>query len=340
MMAKESLTKAMAIAKAPDEAKKELKGFAAVVVFMADKGIFVFTAILIAASMTFVDGFASLQNLTDLFHRAAPIGIVALGMTFVVITGNYLDLSVVAQAAAAGVILIAVSNATNLAIAFAVAFGVAILFGLVNGIAVGYFKANAVIVTLATTYIGLGLLRLLSGGSQVFGPSDGPIATFGTSKLGPFPFSAVVLVVVTLVLTFVLSKTNFGFMVRSFGVNERATRLAGTNTGFIVVGAFLVTSMAAMVGGFVLAAFSNTAVSNMATGFDFQALAAIIVGGTSVFGGKGSIPRTLLGVVFVSILSNVLVLAQISYGWQQVAIGSLIVFAVTVDALGRRAGQK
>jgi ribose transport system permease protein len=146
--------------------------------------------------------------------------------------------------------------------------------------------------------------------------------------------------VVTLILTFVLSKTNFGFMVRSFGVNERSTRLAGTNTGVIVIGAFLVTSMAAMIGGFVLAAFSNTAVSNMATGYDFQALAAIIVGGTSVFGGKGSVPRTLLGVVFVSILSNVLVLSQISYGWQQIAIGSLIVFAVTVDALGRRVGKK
>jgi len=337
-MAKETLTEAIAVAKAPeDTVAKKSSSFVA---WIADKGIFVFTAILILASMTFVDGFASLQNVTDLFHRAAPIGIVALGMTFVVITGNYLDLSVVAQAAAAGVILIAVSNAYNLITAFIVAFIVAIIFGLVNGIAVGYFKANAVIVTLSTTYIGLGLLRLLSGGSQVFGPFDGPIATFGTSKLGPFPYSAVVLVVVTLILTFVLSKTNFGFMVRSFGVNERSTSLAGTNTGVIVIGAFLVTSMAAMIGGFVLAAFSNTAVSNMATGYDFQALAAIIVGGTSVFGGKGSVPRTLLGVVFVSILSNVLVLSQISYGWQQIAIGSLIVFAVTVDALGRRVGKK
>lgn len=337
-MAKETLTEAIAVAKAPE--KTQTKKASSFVAWIADKGIFVFTAILILASMTFVDGFASLQNVTDLFHRAAPIGIVALGMTFVVITGNYLDLSVVAQAAAAGVILIAVSNAYNLVVAFIVAFIVAIIFGLVNGIAVGYFKANAVIVTLSTTYIGLGLLRLLSGGSQVFGPFDGPIATFGTSKLGPFPYSAVVLVVVTLILTFVLSKTNFGFMVRSFGVNERSTRLAGTNTGVIVIGAFLVTSMAAMIGGFVLAAFSNTAVSNMATGYDFQALAAIIVGGTSVFGGKGSVPRTLLGVVFVSILSNVLVLSQISYGWQQIAIGSLIVFAVTVDALGRRVGKK
>ena len=338
-MAKETFTEAMTVAKDPQDSKVT-KPKTSFIGFIADKGIFVFTGILVLTAVLFVDGFASLQNVTDVFHRAAPIGIVALGMTFVVITGNYLDLSVVAQAAAAGVILIAVSNAYNLIIAFAVAFVVAIIFALVNGIAVGYFKANAVIVTLATTYIGLGLLRLLSGGSQVFGPPDGPIATFGTSKLGPFPYSAVVLIAVTLILTFVLTRTNFGFMIRSFGVNSSSTRLAGTNTGLIVIGAFMVTSMAAMFAGFVLAAFSNTAVSNMATGFDFQALAAIIVGGTSVFGGKGSVPRTLLGVVFVSILSNVLVLVQVSYGFQQVAIGSLIVLAVTVDALGRRVSKK
>lgn len=339
-MSNDPLTRINALANSPvvePESKSSKTNF---VGWIADKGIFIFTIVLILAAVTFVDGFASLQNVTDVFHRAAPIGIVALGMTFVVITGNYLDLSVVAQAAAAGVILIAVSNDYGLPMAILIAIVVAILFGLVNGIAVGYFKANAVIVTLSTTYIGLGLLRLLSGGSQVFGPFDGPIATFGAGKLGPFPYSSIVLVVMTIILTFLLSKTSFGFLVRSFGVNERATRLSGSNTGLIVIGAFMVTSFSAMIGGFVLAAFSNTAVSNMATGYDFNALAAIIVGGTSVFGGKGSVPRTLLGVVFVSILSNVLVLSQISYGLQQVAIGTLIVLAVTVDALGRRVGKK
>jgi len=95
-----------------------------------------------------------------------------------------------------------------------------------------------------------------------------------------------------------------------------------------------------MIAGWVLAAFSNTAVSSMATGYDFQALAAIIVGGTSVFGGKGSVPRTLLGVVFVSVLTNILVLSNISFGYQQVALGVLIVIAVTVDALSRKAVKR
>jgi ribose transport system permease protein len=301
--------------------------------------VFVFTALLIIAALLFVDGFASLYNVTDVFHRAAPVGIVAVGMTFVVISGNYLDLSVVAQVATAGVILIAVSNTHGIFIAIVAALMAAILFALVNGIAVGVFKANAVIVTLATTFIGLGVLRYFSGGSIFFGPPDGIIKAFGVGKVGPIPYSAIVLLVMTILLSILLNRTNFGFLIRSFGVNESATRLGGSNTALIVIGAFLVTAVAAMVAGFVLAAFSNTAVSNDGVGYDFRALAAIIVGGTSVFGGRGSVFRTLLGVIFVSVLTNILVLSGISFGYQQIALGALIVFAVSLDAIGRKVAR-
>ena len=125
-------------------------------------------------------------------------------MTFVVISGNYLDLSVVAQVATGAVILIGVSNSHSIPLAILAALIVAMLYGLVNGVAVGYFKANAVIVTLSTTYVGLGLLRWLSGGSIYFGPKDGTIETFGDIKVGPVPISAVVLIVMAIILGFVL----------------------------------------------------------------------------------------------------------------------------------------
>lgn len=326
------------MAQATEEPPKKKKGLS--IEWFAENGIFIFTALLIVFAAVFVNGFASLQNITDVFHRAAPIGIVAVGMTFVVISGNYLDLSVVAQVATAAVIMIAVSNEYGYIPAILAAMVAAAVYGIINGVAVGYFKANAVIVTLSTTYIGLGVLRFFSGGSIFFGPPDGALAEFGKAKLGPIPYSAIVLVIMTIILAFVLNRTNFGFTVRSFGVNEKATRLGGTNTGLVIIGAFLVTAFSAMIAGFVLAAFSNTAVSAMSTGYDFQALAAIIVGGTSVFGGKGSVARTLLGVVFVSVLANVLVLLNIGFGFQQMALGLLIALAVTVDALARRAGKK
>ncbi len=306
----------------------------------AERGIVVFTAVLILASLLFVDGFASAVNIADVFHRAAPIGIVAVGMTFVVISGNYLDLSVVAQVATGAVILIGVSNSHSIPLAILLALAVSIVYGLVNGIAVGFFKANAVIVTLSTTYVGLGILRWMSGGSIFFGPRGGPIGTVGDIKVGAVPISAIVLLIVALVLGFVLSRTNFGFVVRAFGSNKEATRLSGVNTPVVVVGAFLITAFAATIAGFVLAAYSNTAVSSMSDGYDFRALAAIIIGGTSVFGGKGSVLRTVLGVIFVSVLTNVLVLSNVGFGWQQVAIGSLIVLAVSVDALARKVSKK
>lgn len=307
--------------------------------WISTRGIFVFTILLVLLAAIFIDGFASLTNITDVFNRAAPIGIVAVGMTFVVITGNYLDLSVVAQVATAAVVLIAVSNETgSIALAMGLALVIALLYGLLNGVSVGVFKANAVIVTLSTTFIGLGMLRWLSGGSIYFGPPDGPIRAFGLAKLGPFPLSMIVLIVVTLALSWVLTRTNFGFMVKSFGSNAAATRLAGVNTAWVVIGAFTFSAIGAMIAGFVLAAFSNTAVSAMSSGYDFRALAAIIVGGTSVFGGKGSVLRTLLGVIFVSVLTNIMVLSGLGFGVQQMAIGALIVVAVSVDALARRAG--
>jgi ribose transport system permease protein len=340
-VAKETLTEAIAVAESPaEQSPKQVRTASRVLLWVADNGIFVFTILLVLFAVLFIDGFASLVNITDVFHRAAPIGIVAVGMTFVVISGNYLDLSVVAQVATSAVILVAVSNSYGLGAAFLAAIAAAILYGVVNGIAVGYFKANAVIVTLSTTYIGLGLLRFFSGGSIFFGPEDGPIRAFGTGKLGPVPYSAVVLLIMTILLSILLTRTNFGFLVKSFGVNEKATRLSGSNTGLVIIGAFIVTAFAAMIGGFVLAAFSNTAVSTMSQGYDFQALAAIIVGGTSVFGGKGSVLRTLLGVSFVSILGNILVLSQISFGYQQVALGVLIVFAVTLDAIARKVSKR
>ena len=310
-----------------------------VLVWMSEQGVFVFTALLLIFAGIFIDGFASVDNITDVFNRAAPIGIVAVGMTFVVISANYLDLSVVAQVATSAVLLIAVSNSNNMLLGMALGLLVAVVYGVVNGVAVGVFRANAVIVTLSTTFIGLGLLRWASGGSIYFGDPDGVIATFGKTEIGPFPLAMLLLIVVTLAMHFVLTKTTFGFLVKSFGSNRQATRLAGVNTPLVVIGAFTVSALGALLGGWVLAAFSNTAVSSMSDGFDFEALAAIIVGGTSVFGGKGSVLRTLLGVVFVSALTNIMVLSGYGFGYQQMAIGALIVLAVSVDALARRAGS-
>jgi len=339
-MSDQALSQKEKVSPAPSAGQEGRSRAAVALQWASERGIFFLTGGLIIFGAVFINGFASVINITDVFHRAAPIGIVAVGMTFVVISGNYLDLSVVAQVATAAVVLIAVSNSHGMVLAIVAMLLVALLYGVINGVAVGYFKANAVIVTLATTYVGLGVLRWVSGGSIFFGPQDGPIRAIGQIKIVGLPLSAVILLAMTVILGFILSRTSFGFQIRAFGSNDKATRLAGVATSRLVVGAFVITALAAAVAGFVLAAFSNTAVSTMAQGFDFRALAAIIIGGTSVFGGKGSIFRTLLGVIFVSVLTNILVLSSVGFGWQQTAIGVLIVLAVSLDTLARRAATR
>ncbi len=203
-MVKETLTEQIALSELDAKSEKPEPKQARWLTWAAENGIFVFTAILVVFAVVFIDGFASLINIADVLHRAAPLGIVAVGMTFVVISGNYLDLSVVAQIATSAVIFVAVSNEYNIPVAMLSALVAALFYGVVNGVAVGYFKANAVIVTLSTTYIGLGLLRFFSGGSIFFGPPDGPIATFGSSKIGPVPYSAIVLVIMAILLQILL----------------------------------------------------------------------------------------------------------------------------------------
>jgi Ribose/xylose/arabinose/galactoside ABC-type transport systems, permease components len=142
-VAKETLTEQMALGDLPPADEKPQPKKSSWLVWAAENGIFVFTALLVLFAVFFVDGFASLINIADVLHRAAPLGIVAVGMTFVVISGNYLDLSVVAQIATSAVIFIAVSNEYGIPLAMLVALGAALLYCIVNDVAVGYFMANA-----------------------------------------------------------------------------------------------------------------------------------------------------------------------------------------------------
>ncbi len=202
-MVKETLTEQIALSELDAKSEKPEPKQARWLTWAAENGIFVFTAILVVFAVVFIDGFASLINIADVLHRAAPLGIVAVGMTFVVISGNYLDLSVVAQIATSAVIFVAVSNEYNIPVAMLAALVAALFYGVVNGVAVGISKQ---------TPSSLRCQRPTSGsdscgsspGINLFGPPDGPIATFGSSKIGPVPYSAIVLVIMAILLQILL----------------------------------------------------------------------------------------------------------------------------------------
>ncbi len=306
---------------------------------VTDKGIFAITILLVAVAVVSVQGFATLPNVVTVLHSTAAIGVVAVGMTFVVISANYIDLSVVGQVATAGVAVMALSQ-FGPAVGILAGLGLCLVFGFVNGLAIGVLRANAVVVTLGTNGIGIGLLLLVTKGHIYYGSATAAVATFGAAAIGPIPLAAIVLLVVVIIAQFVLTKTTFGFSVRSIGSNREAARLAGVHNSWIVIGAFLTSSICCAISGFILASFSNTAVATMSSGYDFSSLAAVIVGGTSLFGGRGSIIRTLVGVIFIAVVGNFLVLVGFSYEWQRFVTGVIIVVAVAVDALSKKVGLR
>lgn len=307
--------------------------------FQENPTAFVVSGALIALliyTMLGVDGFWTSQNIGTLLRNAAFLGCVALGMTFVVVSGLVIDLSVVPQIALAAILVIALSP-YGLIVAVPVAITACLIFALVNGLGAGLMQGNGVIVTLATATIGMGLINYFTGGAQYTGTTPF-LDWLGTSSVLGIPIIFIGFVVMAFLAHIALSSTKFGYSLRATGTNRPAARIAGLNTTKTIMITFAVTSVGAAATGIALAAYSSSALSAMSAGYDFNALAAVVIGGTSLFGGRGSIPGTFLGVLFVSVLLSVLALVGLPYHWQQFVQGTIIIATLAMDAYLRRKG--
>jgi len=305
---------------------------------VVELGIVIAFVVLLLIGVTTVSGFTSTQNLRAVLTDSAFLGIVAVGMTFVVISGNYIDLSVVAQIATSAVI-VTVLETHGLVLAIGVAVLVNLAFAAANGLGVGIMKANGVVVTLAVETAGIGLLEHFTQGAQYTGKSS-VLQSVATASAGPIPLVFMILLLVAAIGQAVLSRTNVGLSIRSVGSRRDAARAAGVRTARSVFAAFAISSVCCAIVGILLAGFNNNALPSMGQGFDFNALAAVIIGGTSLFGGRGSVLHTIVGVLFIEVLLNMLVIAGLPFEWQQFVKGLIIVAAVAGDALLRRRGLR
>ena len=321
---------------APGGGKTPSRGRADMAGRLTEWGIIVALIIMVVVSIAAVHGFTEEHNIQTILWNAAFLGAVAIGMTFVVISANYIDLSVVAQIAVAGVI-VTTMEPHSLILGMILATLACLVFAAVNGFAVGVMKVNGVVVTLAVEYMGLGLLEYITNSAQYNGTSNW-MKSFGSDTGGPIPDVFFVFVVAALIAQFVLTRTTIGFSLRSVGSNREAAKLAGVRPGRAVMFAFVMCSLGCALAGILLAAFNNNALPTLGSGYDFDSLAAVIIGGTTFLGGRGSVVRTVIGVLFLEVLLNILVLIGLSYEMQQLIEGLVIVVAVAVDALMRRRG--
>lgn len=289
--------------------------------------------------------FLTLDNLLNVLRQISINTIVALGMTFVIITAG-IDLSVGSIVALSAVICtgvmkkgIIVSGHTLLAppsVALGVPLGMlaglllGAFLGMFNGFFITKFNIPPFVVTLAMMTIARGLAFIYTEGFPISELSDSFIY-LGAGYLGPFPLPVIIMLILALLMHYILTRTTFGRYVFAIGGNEEAARLSGINISRVKLVVYTLSGFLAALAGIILAARLGSGDPKTGYMYELNAIAAVVLGGTSLSGGKGNIAGTFLGALLIGIIDNGLVLMRVSTFYQYVVKGAIILAAVLLD---------
>ena len=288
-------------------------------------------------------------NMINVLRQIAVNAILATGQTFVIITAG-IDLSVGSLIALTGVLMAGVmfghpDVAVGFVLAFLIGLGTGGLAGLVNGLPVVKFGLPPFITTLAMLEIARGLAFLYTKGQPI--EIDNPPFNFiGGGFVFPglgrilnipgVPMPVIVMLVVVLAGSYVLSQTRFGRYVYAIGGNEEAARLSGVNVFGVKLMVYVISGALAGLASLLLAARLNSGIPQSGQGYELQSIAAVVVGGTSLMGGRGSIGGTFVGALLIGVLYNIMNLLNVQSYAQEVVLGAVILIAVLLDQLRRQ----
>jgi ribose/xylose/arabinose/galactoside ABC-type transport system permease subunit len=279
--------------------------------------------------------FLTVSNLLNVAEQTSINAIVAVGMTFVILSAG-IDLSVGSIVALSGVILgMALRDGEPPALALALALAVGVVSGAVNGLLVSHGGLPPFIVTLGTMSIARGAALLVTEGR----PISGFAASFrvlATGRVGFVPAPVIITAAVYLLAHLVLTRTTFGRYVYAIGGNEEATRLSGVAVRFHKAMIYAVSGLTSAVAAVILTARLNSAQPIAGMMYELDAIAATVIGGTSLMGGEGTLGGTLVGALIMGVLRNGLNLLGVSSFLQQIVIGGVIVIAVLLDTVLKR----
>ncbi len=295
--------------------------------------------VLVVFFSIFGSGFFTWSNISGVLLATAVIGVLALGTTFVIVTGG-IDLSIgtgmTLASVMTGVFIVNMGMPVWLGVIGGVATGA--LMGLINGVNVAILKLPPFIATLAMMMIAQGLALIISGVRPIY--FSGVAPNFKDIALGTLipglPNAVLITIVLAVVAYLVLSKTILGRYTFAIGSNEEATRLSGVNTRRWKIAIYTFAGAFTGVAGVLMAARLDSAQPQLGAGYELQAIAAVIIGGTSLLGGRGSILGTVIGALIMSVLINGLRIMSIQTEWQNVVIGIVILIAVFFDSLRNR----
>ena len=278
--------------------------------------------------------FLTTTNLLNILDQQSAILIMAAAGTLVLVGGG-IDLSVGATYGLAGVVAAQVVLHTSPVVALAAAVAVGLVVGLVNGVVTTYFRINALIATLAVSFIVAGIASKVTNGNLLVLTSKPGFANVARSELLAVRSSIWIALLCLVVLGVLLSRTTFGRYLYAAGGNAEAARLAGVRINRVRIAAFMASGAAAAIGGVIDVSRVLSAQSTSGDQLTFTVLAGMVVGGTSILGGEGAVWRTSIGVLFIALVGNGFDLLGVDPLYQQITLGVILLLAVGADALSR-----
>jgi ribose transport system permease protein len=279
--------------------------------------------------------FLTLGNIINISRHMSINMIIAVGMTFCLISAG-MDLSVGSVGIVAGCLAGVIMHQTaNIPLAVGAGILSGIFFGYINGVVIAKLRVNAFVTTLATMTIARGIALLITGGNII---TDLPDAfnIIGVGFVYGIPIPVIIMVIVVILGHLLLSKTEFGLNTYAIGGSEKAARLAGLKNDRVIIKIYILSGFLAALAGLVLTARVVSAQPNLMMTTNLDVIAAVIVGGTSLMGGSGSMVSTVLGSTLMAALFNGLNIVGVGYEWQLIVVGTILIIAVSLDMVSRK----
>ena len=306
-----------------------------VIRFLKNNNIIIILAAIIIYAWFFVPYFNVPKNISNVLVDSAVYGIVCIGMTFCLITGG-VDLSLGFQVALAACLVCGIGSATNLFVGILAAVASCVIVGIINGFIIAKFRLGSLITTLAMMRILYGLILVITGEELIENTNESLLLLYGYKIGGLIPVPIVIFVVCLLIGGFILKKTPLGTSLYVIGGNEEAGKVVGINSAKSRILAYVFAGIFAAIGGVVLGARYGMGSTMVGDGLNLTVVAACVVGGVSIQGGKGGMTRTVLGILVMRIIINVMVLKMINGYMQSFVQGVIIVLVLIADLLTSR----
>jgi ribose transport system permease protein len=295
--------------------------------------LLVFTAVLIVFANHLAPGFATAVNILQLLKLASFLGLAAIGQTLVMLTGG-IDLSLAWVLTASAVVFTGLCDGqdANIPLAAAAAVGVGLVTGFVNGFGVVKLRISPIVMTLAMNNIMLGATLVYTGGTPS-GSSSPLVRSLATGNIGSVPAMIVLWCLLAAIVIVAIRYTRGGRMLLAVGENARVSHLSGIRNDRVVIAAYVLCGLTTSITGILFAAFSGSSFLGMGDQFVLPTIAAVVLGGTSMFGGRGGYGGTMAAVFFTTILSTVLVIGNISAGVRSIVFGVTVLAAIIAQRL-------